>query len=406
MSFNTRDSEQSNLRLSRRRAIQTTLAVGAGGVWVTGAGAATPILQSGAADRTWIRAELAGMSADGVDFGGDSDAQAVAAVADELSETTEQDVIARLDSEEDVGTVEIADSELSVDQFETALDAAGYSYEEVSDGVTQQTRDEAIGVIQDRLAAAGIDDATVQQGRDDTGFVLVIEVPGEDAEDPAEIQDLIGSRGVVRIDIYHDEQGEYVTDMGALTSNDFQSVGSATQGDRTGPHVPVTVEASAAERFQQQLVETGVAQDGGSRCTYDQNPENTEPCLLVVDDSEVVTAFGMAPGLADSMRNGEWAEDSSFVLTTSSYAEAQSVAVNLRSGPLPAPVDLSTSDELPVDESTLEDRGIETDAADESSGSADGGSTNLETPGFGIGAAIAGVGAAGALLRRLSGADR
>jgi len=405
MSFNTRDSEQSNLRLRRRRAIQTTLAVGAGGVWVTGAGAATPILQSGAADRTWIRAELAGMSADGVDFGGDSDAQAVAAVADELSETTEQDVIARLDSEEDVGTVEIADSELSVDQFETALDAAGYSYEEVSDGVTQQTRDEAIGVIQDRLAAAGIDDATVQQGRDDTGFVLVIEVPGEDAEDPAEIQDLIGSRGVVRIDIYHDEQGEYVTDMGALTSNDFQSVGSATQGDRTGPHVPVTVEALAAERFQQQLVETGVAQDGGSRCTYDQNPENTEPCLLVVDDSEVVTAFGMAPGLADSMQSGEWADSPQFILTTSSFAKAQSVAINLRSGRLPAPVDVSTSDELPVDESTLEDRDIETEAASGDSASTDGGSTDLETPGFGIGTAVAGLGAAGALLRRFASKD-
>jgi len=271
--------------------------------------------------------------------------------------------------------------------------------------VTQQTRDEAIGVIQDRLAAAGIDDATVQQGRDDTGFVLVIEVPGEDAEDPAEIQDLIGSRGVVRIDIYHDEQGEYVTDMGALTSNDFQSVGSATQGDRTGPHVPVTVEALAAERFQQQLVETGVAQDGGSRCTYDQNPENTEPCLLVVDDSEVVNAFGMAPGLADSMQSGEWADSPQFILTTSSFAKAQSVAINLRSGRLPAPVDVSTSDELPVDESTLEDRDIETEAASGDSASTDGGSTDLETPGFGIGTAVAGLGAAGALLRRFASKD-
>ena len=392
---------ESTARPCRRRVVQTMLAVGAGGIWIPGSGAASQPLQSGDDDRTWVRVELTGRTAEGVDFGGDSESQVAATVADELPETAARDLIARQES--DSRTVEVVDPEVSVDQFRAALDASGYAYDEIGEGVTQQTRDEAIGVIQARLSTVGIEEYTVQQGRDDTGFVLVIGVPSEKSED---IGDLIGDRGVVRIDIYHRTDGEYVTADGALTRTDFQSVGSATQGDRLGPHVPVRVRPSAAKRFQQQLVDTGVAQDGGSQCTYDQDPENTEPCLLLVDDSEVVTAFGMAPGLADSMRNGEWAEDSSFVLTTSSYAEAQSVAVNLRSGPLPAPVDLSTSDELPVDESTLEDRGIETDTADESSGSADGGSTNLETPGFGIGAAIAGVGAAGALLRRLGDADR
>jgi len=405
MSFDSCGSAGSNVGVSRRRAVQTTLAVGAGGVWMTGAGAASPILQSGDGDRIWIRAEFVGRTADGVDFGGDSEAQLAAAVADELPETAERDVIARQGSGDDGGTIEVVDSGVSADQLGSALDAAGYSYDEVSDGVTQQTRDEAIGVIQTRLAAAGIDDATVQQGRDDTGFVLVIGVSGEDAEDITDIEDLIGSRGVVRIDIYHDEQGEYVTDEGALTSTDFQSVGSATQGDRTGPHVPVTVEASAAERFQQQLVDTGVAGDGGSRCTYDQDPQNTEPCLLVVDDSEVINAFGMAPGLADSMQAGDWADDPSFILTTSSLEAAQLVSINLRSGPLPAPVELSTSDELPVEESTLEDRGIETETASGGSESTGGGSTDLETPGFGIGTAVAGLGGAGALLRRLGSGD-
>jgi|GEM_PF-415302 preprotein translocase subunit SecD len=399
MVFNNGGSADSNVRLSRRQAVLTTLAVGTGGVRMTGAGAATSILQSSDADRMWIRAELVGRTADGVDFGGDSEAQLAAAVADELPETAERDVIARLGSEDDVGTVEVVDPEVSVDQFETALDAAGYSDDEISDGATQQTRDEAIGVIQSRLAAAGIDDATVQEGRDDTGFVLVIGVPSGDAED---IADLIGDRGVVRINIYHQTDGEYVTAEGALTRTDFQSVGSAIQDDRIGPHVPVTVRLSAAERFQQQLVDMGVAQEGGSRCTYDQDPENTEPCLLLVGDSEVVNAFGMASGLANSMQTGEWAQDPSFILTTRSPEAAQNVSINLRSGPLPAPVDVSTSDELPVEESTLEDREVETEVIDDGSGS----TTDLETPGFGIGTAIAGLGAAGALLRRLGGADR
>ena len=387
---------------SRRRTLQIALAVGISGVWTTGPGTAAPVLQSGTANRNWFRVSFVGQTAAGVDFGGDSEEAVATAVVDELPETPVRDVIARQEAD-DGGTVEVVDPTVSADQIGSALDAGGYSYDEISEELTQQTRDEAIGVIQTRLATASIEEYTVRQGRDDTGFVLVIGVPSEDSED---IADLVGDRGVVRIDIYHRNDGEYVTADGALTRTDFQSVGSATQGDRLGPHVPVTVRVSAAERFQQQLVDTGVAQDGGSRCTYDQDPQNTEPCLLLVDDSEVVTAFGMAPGLAESMQTGEWATDSRFVLTTSSYAEAQSVAINLRSGPLPAPADLSTSDELPVDESTLEDRGIGTDAADESSGSTDGGSTNLETPGFGIGAAVAGLGAAGALLRRLGGADR
>ena len=389
--------------LSRRRAMQTALAVGTGGVWMTGSGTAAPILQSGDADRTWITASFVGLTAAGVDVGDDGEAAVATAVADELSETPTRDVIARQYSEADAGTVEVVDPDVSVDQLRAALDASGYSDDEINDGLTQQTRDEAIGVIKTRLSVAGIEDFTVQQGRDDTGFVLVIGVPSEDAED---IETLIGNRGVVRIDIYHRTDGEYVRADGALTRTDFQSVGSATQDDRTGPHVPVTVRASAAERFQQQLVDTGVAQEGGSVCTYEQDPQNTEPCLLLVDDSEVVNAFGMAPGLAASMQSGEWARDSSFVLTTTSYAEAQSVAISLRSGPLPAPVDLSTSDELPVDESTLEDRDVETQAVDDGSGSTtDGESTELELPGFGIGTAIAGLGAAGALLQRVGGAD-
>lgn len=396
--------------LCRRRVVQAVLTIGAGGVLIPGSGAASQPLQSGDADRTWIRVALTGRTAEGVDFAGESNASVAAAVAEELDGTDDIDVIARQGSEDDDGTVEVVDPDITVDQLGSALDAVGYSYDEIHEGVTQQTRDEAIGAIQTRLTAAGIEEYTVQQGRDDSGFVLVIGLPGGDVEDS---ETLIGSRGVVRIDIYHDEQGEYVTDKGALTSNDFQSVGAATDDDRIGPHVPVTVRVDAAERFQQQLVDTGVAQSGGSRCTYDQDPQNTEPCLLVVDDSEVVTAFGMAASLADSMQSGEWARSPSFVLTTSSLEEAQSIAINLRSGPLPAPVEFSTSDEMPVDESTLEDREIALDESLQSDDSStdvgtesDDSSTDIEAPGFGVGTAIAGVGAAGALLRRLGTSER
>jgi len=272
--------------------------------------------------------------------------------------------------------------------------------------VTQQTRDEAIGVIRTRLSATDIEEYTVRQGRDDTGFVLVIEVPGEDAE---EIEALVGDRGIVRIDIYHQTDGEYMTVDGALTRADLRTVGAATQSDQAGPHVPVTVRPSAAKRFRQELVDTAVAQEGGSQCTYDQSPQSIEPCLQLVDDSEIINTFRMAPGLAASIQSGDWVEDPSFILTTSSLEAAQTVSISLRSGSLPAPVELSTSDELPVDESTLEDREVDAESAadgPELAADDDSSSVDVETPGFGIGAAVAGVGAAGALMRRLSSPDR
>jgi len=79
---------------------------------------------------------------------------------------------------------------------------------------------------------------------------------------------------------------------------------------------------------------------GGSRCTYQQNPQNTDPCLLLTVDGEVVNSFGMDPGLGASIQNGDWLRDSSFILTTTSYEEAQRVALNLRAGALPAQLDV------------------------------------------------------------------
>jgi preprotein translocase subunit SecD len=167
-------------------------------------------------------------------------------------------------------------------------------------------------------------------------------VPGENRQD---VINLLEERGSVRIDIYHqNDAGEYVTREAALARGDFDSISSAQQGtDGPGPNVPVTVrqDNDIATDFQSAVVETGVAQSGGSQCRYFEAPQNTDACLLLVVDDEVVNAFGMNPDLARSMQQGTWAADSSFILTTTSYEEAQEIAINLRAGALPATLGIS-----------------------------------------------------------------
>jgi len=288
---------------------------------------------------TRIRAPLIGMTAEDVEFDGDNEASVAAAVADELPDTDTTDVIARQEFEDEPGTVEVVDPDVSESEFAEAMDASGYEYDEIRDGVTAATRAEAIEVIEGQVNQAGLSGSTVQEVSTATGeFFILVEVPGEGRQD---VIDLLQERGNVRVDIYHPgDDGNYTTEREALTRDDFQSISAATQDDQSGPHVPVTVREDSAEEFQQKAVDTGLASEGGSQCTYDQNPESTDPCLLLVVDDEIVNSFGMNADLAQSMADGSWAQDPSFILTTTSFEEAQRISINLRAGALPAELDV------------------------------------------------------------------
>jgi len=286
---------------------------------------------------TRIRAPLIGLTAADVEFNGDSEPQVADAVAGQLSDTDITDVIARqADEEGETNTVEVVDPNVTETEFVTAMQQAGYGYGEITSGVTDDTRQEAIEVLEGKVNQAGLSGATVQEF-ERSGDIL-IEVPGQDRQD---VIGLIEERGNVRVDIYYqNDSGQYTTEEAVLTQEDFQSVSTATQGQNgPGPHVPVTVSPGSAEEFRQAAVDSGLAQ-GGSRCTYQQDPDNTEACLLLVVDGAVVNAFGMDPGLGASIANGDWLRDSSFILTTTSFEEAQRVAINLRAGALPANLDV------------------------------------------------------------------
>jgi preprotein translocase subunit SecD len=246
-------------------------------------------------------------------------------------------VVARLRAPQS-GDVEVRSENVSQEELGAALDAAGYEYssENIRAGVTQETREDTRDVLRNKVNEAGLSGGTVQIVESSTGeHYMLVQVPDEDS---STVVDLIEERGSVRIDVYYPTGGgEYQTEQAVLTQEDFQSIGTADegQGDQL-PHVPVVIEDSQAERVQQTMVDTGVAQQGGSDCRYRTAPNDTEACLLLVVDGEVVNAFGMSSGLATDMRTGQWASDPQFILQTQSYDEARSVAINLRAGELPA----------------------------------------------------------------------
>ena len=304
---------------------------------------------------TRIRAPLVGVTAEGVEFDGDDPRVVEQAVAAEIEGAGPADVIARLETRPAQGqttaqqqpgagpgnTVEVTAEGVTTDDLAAALDAAGYGVGgdgTVREGVTETTRAEVVRILENKINEAGLSGGTVQQVTTAQGdnFILV-EAPGRDA---SSVRELVSERGTVVIEAYYPTADGNYTRETVLQQEDFQSIGTA-QDDASGAFVPVTVSEPIAPEFQQSMRDSGLAQQGGTRCTYQADRTSTEPCLLLVVNGEVTNAFGMSPGLADSLRTGEWAGNPVFQLQTTNVSEAQEVSINLRAGALPAQLDFS-----------------------------------------------------------------
>jgi len=303
---------------------------------------------------TRVRAPLLGYTATDVEFDGTNPTQVASDVAAEIDGVSTRDVNAVRSSEEG-GAVEVTDASVDEETFRAAMDAAGYPYGGIRSGVTQETRDAAERVIKGKINEAGLSGGSVQQVQSITGeYFILVEVPGEGRQD---VIGLLEERGTVQIAIaYPDSEAPNGTavEEEVLTQNDFANIGTASRREGTGgAYVPVSVvnEApeggqSPAERFQNAVVDRGVASSsGGARCRYDMEAdaleENSDSCLLLVVDGEVVNAFGMDDGLARSMARGSWADSGNFRLTTTSFSDAETISINLRAGALPAELDIS-----------------------------------------------------------------
>ncbi|TKX86982.1 preprotein translocase subunit SecD [Halorubrum sp. SS5] len=301
---------------------------------------------------TRVRAPLSGYTATDVAFGGDTPGTVAEAVAAELDNASVRNV--GVVPEE--GAVEVTEPSVTESQFRAAMDASGYEYSDIREGVTQETRDETMEVIQGKINEAGLSGGSVQQVQSITGeYFILVEVPGQGRQ---EVIDLLEERGTVRIDIAYPDGNGTAVQEGALIQDDFEEIGTAAQSDRgTGAYVPVTVRNTAengqspAHSFQDAVAQRGFQdayQTQADRCGYNAETGDIEvvngdrnPCLLLVVDGEVVNSFGMDPGLADSMAAGSWADTGNFRLTTGEFAEAQTISLNLRAGALPADLDIS-----------------------------------------------------------------
>ncbi|MFB6154781.1 MAG: preprotein translocase subunit SecD [Haloferacaceae archaeon] len=298
---------------------------------------------------TRIRAPLAGNVATNADVSPGQETAIEQEVAANLDGATVTDVNAIADgtySGNGQGTVEIATENVSQEQFAQALDAAGVSYDQIHSGVSDQSREETVRVLRRKINEAGLSGGTVQSITTATGeHFVVVEVPGENRQD---VVDLVEERGTVRIDVFPVvRNGSTVKqrERAVLTTSDFRNIGTAQEyQQRPGAYVRVSIRDQAATQFEQQMVDTGVAQPGGSTCNTGDYRNSTDPCLLVVVNDRVVNTFGMTSNLAQSMRDGEWSQDPTFVLETRNISEAQQVSLNLRAGALPAKLDLTGED--------------------------------------------------------------
>jgi hypothetical protein len=197
---------------------------------------------------TRIRAPLLGHTAENAAIGDADVGQVATAVAEELPGTSVTDVNVELrpTREEDSrpADIEVTDAEVSREQFETALGQAGYGeYDQIRQGVTEETREAAVNVVQGKVDEAGLSGGSARQVRDEVSgqhFILV-EVPGEGRQD---VIDLLEQRGTVRIDIYYPDgsaEDGYSRDRGVLTSDDFDNIGTAARDEQSRPYVPLSV---------------------------------------------------------------------------------------------------------------------------------------------------------------------
>lgn len=289
---------------------------------------------------TRVRAPLVGVTAEGVGFDGDDPNAVAASVASNIDEADAGDVIARFQSQNN-GTVEVTTRNVTQSELESAVQAAGYSYENVREGVTDATRQQTVEVLRSKINEAGLSGGTVQTiNLPGSRPFVVVQVPGGDR---SEVIDLVNSRGEVRVTAYYpttkNGSSTHANDT-LFTGEELQRIGNPREGQgNQPPFVQVRVEPNQAGSIQNEFVETGVAKERSTICNF---PETEDPCLLVVRDGQVVNSFGMDGSLGTSMVTGEWEKDPSFILQTNTFEEAQQISVDLRAGSLPAPLDVSS----------------------------------------------------------------
>jgi preprotein translocase subunit SecD len=301
---------------------------------------------------TRLRAPLVGLTAEDVAVTPENEQRVERTVADRLEVST-LDVQVRPE-QGGTGTVEVFSRNVTEEQFVSALQAANLSVtaENVRSGVTEQTRQTAVEVLDRKIRGAGGfagGDASITTSATGESFVLV-EVPGQDRQS---VLDLVGERGQVAVVAHFPaENGSGYRNELLFTQEGIADVQPVRQDQSGQPVVPVRLTESAARDFASAMQQYGfTSQDGVYSCRYGQNPDDAGYCLYtvtgggVVNDSvqgEVVYAASMAPSLAQTIQNGDFVKDPAFQTSASNTSAAQELRLNLQAGALPAELDVDS----------------------------------------------------------------
>jgi len=300
---------------------------------------------------TRIRAELVGLTAEGVAITADNANSVERTVFSELGVDPIDVQVRRVT--ESRGTVEVFDRNVTKAEFADALRAAGLNVSEgdIRDGVTAETRETTAEVVERRINQGGLTGGGASVVNTGTGeFFVVAEVPNANR---SEVLELIGSPGRVQIVAGYPEttaNGTVQQRTSVLTQGDFRSIGQARQGEgQRPPFVRVVLNDPAADEFVEAMQEFGFTGEGVGACRYNQTPDDPGYCLYTVVDGKITYAASMGSRLADLLRSradgdAPFLSDPAFRMQTGNISTAQELKINLESGALPT--ELSVQSEL------------------------------------------------------------
>ena len=293
-----------------------------------------------------IQAPVVGMTAEGVNVSVNGEAETQQAIAERLGIDPLDVEVRAAQQRGQNGTVEVYDENVTREEFRAALQEEGYQPSTIRDGVTSETRQRMVTVIQDKISTSALSGGRVQEVNSPGGRNFIsITAPGRDADDLIEI---LNERGTVRVyAVYQNQSTGNWTRQQVLGQDDFRNIGNAQRVDGQ-PQVPVVVRDGPAERFQSDMAAAGFgsgASCGAEAGDHDSVETINATCLVTTLNGEPVFVGGVEPSLGRSFAEGSFATDPQFVMTTTSIDEARDLQLSLQAGRLPADLDFEAGNQ-------------------------------------------------------------
>ncbi|QSG01658.1 preprotein translocase subunit SecD [Natranaeroarchaeum sulfidigenes] len=300
-----------------------------------------------------VRAPVIGTTAEGIDVDTEDESitelnseiesaiyEELVANDDEL-ELSERDVQANVEGETDnERTVEVFHENVTEDDLEVAVENTGYAgpNTEVRSGVTEETRQSMIDILNERMGESGFEGGTVRQDSAGGQHYIVVQSPGTTT---ADLRELIRDQNLVEVVLHTpaENEDEYTEEV-VLSRDDIDSV-SQVQREDDEYRVPVVVTDQAAEEYQTTLVDSGITTEGVGACGWSEAGEPPYGyCQLIQLDGETISGLSMTQGLADQLNEGTWQNNPTFVATSPDQQSAEDIRVSLQAGSLPTTLNL------------------------------------------------------------------